>query len=139
MNVTGEQLYQEICTAAARAGKSLAAFARPLFPDTWKIEQLRIARYPTATTIARVRALIAGEPLPPPEKRLGLTRLDAEEAGMAPSRRSIREAASLSTALDRQTRLERARDLAEAARATRKPGQCVADRLREIRAEQVAA
>jgi hypothetical protein len=65
--VTGEQLHRELSEAARAAGMSLQRFARPLFSEpNWKLEQLRIARKPKPSRIARVRALIAGEPLPEP-------------------------------------------------------------------------
>jgi hypothetical protein len=142
--VTGEQLYQELCRAAGAAGKSLSGFVAPLFHGaSWKIEQLRIARKPTASTVARVRALIAGDPLPPllrgryirDERAFGLSRLAAEAAGIPPSRRSIDEASSLEEQLARRSRIELARDLAEVAHATRRPGQLLADRVRELRRE----
>lgn len=142
-DITGEQLYEELCRAAGAAGKSLSGFVAPLFHGaSWKIEQLRIAIKPTASTVARVRALIAGEPLPPTrgqyirdERAFGLSRADAEAAGIPRSRRSVNEAASLEEQLARRSRLEAARDLAELAHATRRPGQLLADRVRELRLE----
>lgn len=75
--VTGEQLYAEIRAAATASGRSLREYTRPLFGESdskWKLEQLRIARNPTRSTIERVRALLAGEPLPerPASPRKGL-------------------------------------------------------------------
>jgi hypothetical protein len=73
--VTGEQLHDQVRAAAQASGQSIKAFVRPLFGDSsWKLEQLRIAKTPTQSTIDRVRALIAGEPLPaaPVSPRKGL-------------------------------------------------------------------
>ncbi|HEY8593286.1 MAG TPA: hypothetical protein VIL42_10555 [Sphingomicrobium sp.] len=66
--VDGQKLYDELVAAAAAAGMGLKRFAQPLWNQDsgWKLEQLRIAKRPQAATIARVRALIAGDPLPPP-------------------------------------------------------------------------
>lgn len=145
--VTGEQLHRELCAAARARGVSPQQFARPLFNEpNWKLEQMRIAKRPTQLTIDRVRALIAGAPLPPTRagqyvrdaRAFGLSRFAAEEAGIPPSLRSSREAAGLALTLERKAAVERARDLAEIARETRRPGQCLADRLRELRAEAVA-
>lgn len=62
---TGEQLCDELRVAAHASGVSLARFCAPLFKgESWKIEQLRIARKPLRRTVERVRALIAGEPVP---------------------------------------------------------------------------
>jgi hypothetical protein len=64
---TGQDLYDELQRAARAAGTSLNKFAAPLFAEgqvPWKLEQLRIAKCPMPHTLARVRALIAGEPLP---------------------------------------------------------------------------
>ena len=144
---TGEQLYEELCTAAARSGKSLAAFVGPLFKGaSWKIEQMRIARAPTRQTIARVRALIAGEPLPPTRagrydrdpRAFGLSRLEAEEMGPPRSLRSINEGRSLEAALERSAAIDRARQLTELAHETRRPGQTLHDRVRELKRELAA-
>jgi hypothetical protein len=145
--VTGQHLWDEIRQAAARAGMSMQRFSAPLFNEpNWKLEQLRIAKRPKPSTIARVRALIAGEPIPPPSgnqycaarRPLGLTRTAAEQAGFPPSGRSVAENRNLAQALERKARVDHARDLSELARATRRPGQCLADRLRELRMEMAA-
>lgn len=144
---TGEELYAELCSAAAKAGKSLAGFVAPLFNgNSWKIEQLRIARAPTTITIARVRALCAGAPLPPTRtgrydrdpRAFGLSRAEAEASGIPPSGRSINERRSLEDQLSRKDAIERSRRLAEIAHLTRRPGQPLADRVRELRAEAAA-
>src|SRR5438270_7100144 len=90
VSVTGEQLHEELRVAAAAARVSIQKFARPLFSEpNWKLEQLRIAKHPTQLTIERVRALVAGLPIPPPRGRyirddraIGLSRIEAEEAGI---------------------------------------------------------
>jgi hypothetical protein len=62
----------------------------------------------------------------------------AEQAGFPPSGRSVAENRNLAQALERKARVDHARDLSELARATRRPGQCLADRLRELRMEMAA-
>lgn len=145
-HVTGEQLYDELVRAAGRAGRSISAFAAPIFSDTWKLEQLRIARTPKATTIERVRALIEGRPIPDKgslyvrdPRAFGMSRAEAEAAGIPPSQRSLHENQSLAAVLERKRRAEQLLELAEVARETRRPGQCLADRVRELRREMAAA
>lgn len=142
--VTGEQLWHALSVAAAAAGMSIQKFSRPLFNEpNWKLEQLRIAKRPSRATIARVRAHIAGEPLPPTraghyvrdERAFGLSRVQAEAAGIPPSRRSVREGSLLEQQLATRRRMELRRDLADAARLSRRPGQVLADRVRELTAE----
>jgi hypothetical protein len=116
-------------------------FSAPLFNEpNWKLEQLRIAKRPKPSTIARVRALIAGQPIPPPSGnqycRAARTRIEAEEAGLAPSARSVRERQTLKQQMERRGRVDLARHLAELAHVSRRPGQTLADRLRELRAEE---
>lgn len=135
--ITGELLHSELCAAAAAAGKPVGAFVAPLFNGaSWKLEQLRIARKPTPSTIARVRALIAGEPLPPHFRRdprtIGLTRLEAEEAGIPPSERSHYEGHLLRRAIEIKAHVERRLALCDRARLTRRPGQTLADAVREL-------
>lgn len=62
---SGAQLYAELEAEAARRGVSMAALCLPLakFPVNWA-ERLRDASRPRPATVARVRALIAGEPIP---------------------------------------------------------------------------
>jgi hypothetical protein len=135
---TGEVLYNEVCEAAAKAGKSLAAFVSPIFNGaSWKIEQMRIAKKPTVSTIKRVRALVAGEPLPPRRfhrdpRAAGLSRLEAEQRGFERSKRSVYEQHLLDGQLAAKARLERHRFLSEAARETRRPGQTLQERLLEL-------
>lgn len=64
---TGAELAADIRAAAQRAGLSLNRFVAPLAADPARfVEQLSRARQPLPRTIARIRALIAGEPVPPP-------------------------------------------------------------------------
>lgn len=142
--VTGEMLHQELGAAARAAGVSIQKFSTPLFNEpNWKLEQLRIAKHPKPSTIARVRALVAGEPLPPPSgnqycrdaRAFGLSRIEAEKAGIPPSSRSINESRNLELQQQRRSAAEYARYLADVARETRRPGQTLADRVRELRAE----
>jgi hypothetical protein len=136
--VTGEQLYNELCTAAANAGQSLASFVEPLFNGaSWKIEQMRIAKAPRPRTIERVRALVAGRPLPAVRDRraMGLTRIEAEAIGLPPSKRSIYEQYLLEERLKAKARLETIRYLSEEARLSRRPGQTLQERLLELQRE----
>lgn len=63
----GEILTLAIAQAAGKAGVPITKFARPLSPNLrqW-IKQLRFARNPKPATVARIEALIAGQPVPPP-------------------------------------------------------------------------
>jgi hypothetical protein len=110
--VTGEQLYDELCRAAGAAGKSLSALVAPLFNgSSWKIEQIRIAQAPKPQTIARVRALIAGEPLP---------------EGYASARKGRREDHRRNTDGDHRMsgdEIARRRALTDLARAKQRPGE----------------
>jgi hypothetical protein len=145
---SGEQLYNELCQAAAARGVSLASFCAPLFNGaSWKIEQLRIAKAPKLATVARVRALIAGEPLPlatwsgrPPAdpRHLTMTRAAAEAAGIPPSGRSQYERHLLDQQTAARARTDWQMALSEEARLSRKPGQTVADRFCELRREHGA-
>lgn len=142
--VSGEQLYAEICAAAARAGVGLQKFTRPLWggaDSSWKIEQLRMAKFPQRHTIERVRALVAGEPLPPaPSRKRGvydhglqrMSRVDRAEQGLPPSQRQIREDELAAIAVSRAEQVERRRRVAEIAHVQRRPGQTLADCVREI-------
>lgn len=146
--MTGEDLYQDLVLAAGKAGKSLTRFVAPIFSDSWKIEQLRFARRPLPLTIERVRALIDGRPIPgrvyatntdrllPGHK--SKTREQAEGMGLPPSRRSYTERRALQIAQERRQHVDRLRDLSELARETRKPGQALGERLRELQWEMAA-
>lgn len=146
--ITGEDLYQELQAAALRAGMSLTGFAAPIFTDSWKIEQLRIAQRPKPVTIERVRALIEGRPIPGKTRPSGadrllpghksMTRLQAEAMGLPRSGRSVAEEHALAIAKRRKLHEETMRELSHVARETRRPGQPLGDRLRELRRELVA-
>jgi hypothetical protein len=126
-NPTGEDLYEELRAAAAAAGISLHKFAAPLFGEpNWKLQQLRIAKAPKPLTIARVRALIAGEPVPQPvpSPKRGIPRGDeTHRVNDGESRLNGDEIA-------------RRRALAESAAAMRAPGETIADAVRRVRAQQ---
>lgn len=63
--VTGARLVGLIETAATERGLTAVEFARPLNKDPAKwLAQLMTAQRPKPTTIARVRALLYGEPIP---------------------------------------------------------------------------
>jgi hypothetical protein len=63
----GEVLVLAIVQAAGYSGRPISQFASPLSPTpaAW-LAQLRRAQNPTAATRARIAALLAGEPVPPP-------------------------------------------------------------------------
>lgn len=67
---TGEDIAAALRAAAVQNGVPLYHFLRPITADPSKwLAQVRIARAPKSSTKDRVRALIAGEPIP----RLGGT------------------------------------------------------------------
>lgn len=143
---TGEQLYEELCAAAAAAGARVDVFAAPLFGSgyvTWKLEQLRIARRPLRRTVDRVRSLIAGVTIAPVSCRRGeyareyqqLTRAQADALGLPPSGRAIRDAKHIELQQRMRHRTELLRELTEQAHQDRRPGQTVADRVHELRVE----
>jgi hypothetical protein len=140
--MTGEELYQEIEAAALKARVSITRFAAPVFPCAYKVEQLRLAKNVRQSTIERVRALTAGDPVPPPSgkyirdpRAIGLSRAEAEALGVEPSLRSINERAALERQSQARIQLDLDRQIADLARETRRPGQTVADRARELRKE----
>lgn len=139
---TGEQLYNELCSAAAKAGRGLGGFAAPLFNGaSWKIEQMRIAARPTPLTVRRVRALIAGEPIPGHRldvRHLTMTRAQAAELGVPPSGRAKYEQHLLEQQQSARARVEWQMAISEEAKLTRRPGQTIADRFRELRQEFLA-
>lgn len=127
---TGAELANAIRAEAERLGvsiSSLAAMLRPNNPNKF-IEQLELSQKPTASTVARIRALLAGEPLPPlPD----------------PRRRGTNSTASTIAAAERQCaqRVVQDRQKRDGFRAheVRRPGESLAnasvrlgDRLRAI-------
>lgn len=141
---SGEQLYLELCESAARAGVSLARFAAPLFNGaSWKIEQMRIAAQPTDLTVRRVRALIAGEPLPTRPRLVDqghqrMTRAQAADLGLPPSGRAQYEQHLLEQQHSARAHVDWQMAISEEAKLTRRSGQTIADRCREIRLEHRA-
>lgn len=139
-SMSGRQLYDAINSAARQAGVTTTKFVRPLsnWPENF-LSQLQQASVPKSLTVQRVAALIAGEPIPPGRGKLPgvstCTRAQREELGLHPSGRQLRDARSLDLHTKQRTALERARDLAELAHATRRPGQTLADRVRELQRE----
>jgi hypothetical protein len=67
--ITGEQLVEMLRVEAGRRGVPLNTLARALsnYPWSW-LKSLEAARVPSPSTIARIRALISGEPVPPAPK-----------------------------------------------------------------------
>lgn len=120
--LTGELLYAEIVAAADRSGASVRAFVAPLFNGaSWKLEQLRIAKKPTPDTVARVRALIAGEPLPAIRR--------AKRGHVHRATGAVRVEGELVPARDI---IDQRRELAERAFAERRGGETLHDAVRRI-------
>lgn len=148
--LTGEKLYEEMVAAATAAGKSVEAFAEGLYDRRqvgWKLEQLRISRFPQRHTIERVRALCAGEPIPEiPDRKKGTydprlqrtKRADREALGLPASRREIMEAELARKANERRARIEHTRHLTSLAHQSRRPGQTLHARLCELQREFAA-
>lgn len=138
--MTGLDLYDELARAARAAGVGVSRFIRPLSsnPDTW-LSQLKVAQNPTSRTIERVRALIEGRPIPPNQRAAAdvvyCRPSVREQLGLPASGRMLREEASLSLTLQTKEAVELNRRLTELAHASRRPGQTVADRVRELRQE----
>jgi hypothetical protein len=147
---TGEDLYQELCAAAAAARVGVRTYAAALYPTgdaNWKLEQLRIARRPQKATIERVRALIRGEELPPPaharpgdfDRRYQQhTRAEIEAMGLPPSGRAQRDLQAVEQQRRRREYTELLRELTARVYNDRRPGQTIADRVSELRQDLAA-
>jgi len=113
-------------TASAKAGVPLYQFIEPIALSTPKnlLAQLAMATKPVQATIDRVRALIAGEPIPPPRESPFRGHYGKRERPHDHSRdRHITEDV-----------LMYRRSLAERAHAERMPGETVHQALRRIQA-----
>ena len=120
--MTGEELHGELIAAATAKGVSFRSFVAPLFNgQSWKIEQLRIARSPTELTVRRVRALIAGEPVPAARGTSG-----------APPRQSERVHGHAAGSGIGNAAIEHRRAIAEAAALHRRPGETLHDAASRI-------
>lgn len=119
---TGEQLYQELRTEAARRRVSLHSLGALLFPNGpgWKLEQMRIAAAPKPETVARVRALIAGQLPPLPDT---ITRQAREAAGLPASKRQVQEERVLDWRLREKADVEHRLNLSRQAHDLRRPGE----------------
>lgn len=123
--VTGEMLYEELRVAAVKAGVSIQKYSAPLFSEpNWKLEQLRIARQPNPNTIARVRARISGEPIPPP-------RGGRFSGGSTADSHRVTEVRVPGDVIEQRRRLT------EAAHENRLPGETIASAVRRIEQQQV--
>jgi hypothetical protein len=119
---TGQSLLDELRVAANARGQSLTAFIAPLVsssPENF-IAQLGRAEYPTSLTVARVRACIAGEPVPP--------------ARVSPfkGKRGRQERARHGDPVVRADEIEARRQLTEAAHAARRPGETLEQALKRL-------
>jgi hypothetical protein len=139
--LTGLELHDLLERSARAAGVSLRKFVAPManHPDTF-LDQLKIATNPKPRTIERISALLEGRPIPPgqgvPVGVVHCTRAEREARGLPASGRMIRDEKSLSAVQKQKAWVEHTRDLTELAHQTRRPGQAVADRVRELRLEE---
>lgn len=116
--LNGADLVHQLWTAARAEGLPLAEFVKPLTSSPAKfIRQLRMAARPGAMTVTRIRALIAGEPVPPTTSR-------------APGIAAARPHAE-----DLRAEIERRRALAEAAAEHRRPGETLHAAVRRVELE----
>jgi hypothetical protein len=143
--VAGAELAESVRRAARDRRQSIAAFLRPLglrSPDSW-LFQLGQTKKPRAATVAKLTALIAGEPVaPPPERRAhpnqAVRRVDREARGLEPSARELEERRALERQAEARVREEEARAAAERASATRLPGETLAAAVRREAREKGA-
>lgn len=121
----GAELADALVMAAHHAGQGLQRFLEPIAPrntSTW-LQQLRQARRPKAYTIARVRAFLAGQPLPegrkPIDGVLTITRAEREAMGLPPSGREIRDNKTLELRAQERSKIAHLRDVADTRHAER--------------------
>ena len=112
---SGEQLLAELMAFAATKGVSFGEAVRPLGHGDVLKRQLELAARPTSHTIARVRALIDGRPIPPVQKR---NRSDGGGAAALAKARKASLASSVAKSLARRpaTVIAKTRELTEAER-----------------------
>lgn len=85
-NPTGAELAQAIVRRAAELGMTVHHFGKPLTdnPGAW-VRELAKAKRPLSHTIERVRALLAGQPMPPPRPyQMAQTVISEAEAMRSP-------------------------------------------------------
>ena len=70
---TGAELADALRQEAKRRGIPLSQFTEPLQVSNGFMKMLHNAKKPRAITVARIRALIAGEPLPQPARQIVVT------------------------------------------------------------------
>lgn len=142
--MTGAHLVALVEQAARQRGLPINDFARPLSsdPNGW-LEQLTLAIRPQTWTIARVRALIEGRPIPETPRHqipngLSISRAERARRGMEPSGRSRIER----EAIVRQTATRRADEhrlaLSRKAHELRQPGETLAACAARLAKEQHA-
>lgn len=135
--MTGADLVEELWQAARRQGVTLGQFVAPLTcVPTKYVKQLRLAKSPTPATIERIRALIAGEPVPPPPPN-NFQRFNAYQAAAGtPAGYRKASAQRVDELAAARGKIEHRRALAEAAAALRRPGETLADAVRRIELAQ---
>jgi hypothetical protein len=123
---TGNDLVDAVEAAARRAGVPLHTFIQPLCNDVGKLQQMRVAIRPYARTIERVRALIAGEAVPPAMRERPPTvpqqfvrRSEREAAGLPPSERELRETDTLRAVQMQRAKIDHLRDVNDTRHAQR--------------------
>lgn len=120
---SGLDLVHQLRVEADRRGELLSEFVAPLARDPRKfIRQLKTAARPTPVTIARIRALIEGEPLP--------ERLPPAAGAFGPGFKPA--------ATETQEKVEFRRALAEEAARYRRPGETLHDAQRRLERELAA-
>jgi hypothetical protein len=126
--VSGKQLADELREAAAAKGVTIRSLIAPLcqVPKGY-LACLERSKRPHPATVARVRALIAGKPLPPPPP----SGFQSRSGGPSPNKQKADATRAEISA--ENNRLQQQLQLTDEARETRKPGQTLADRIREIR------
>lgn len=124
---TGTQLLAELRGAAAAKGVPLMQFIDPLVTSTPDklVNQLALSRHPRQLTIDRVRACVAGQPVPPAQ---------AARPGFVPGftgqhRDAKRDRIPRSPRADE---LEQRKRLAETARGARLPGETLEQAMQRL-------
>lgn len=135
-NASGQDLADALRAAAKARGESVTDMLLPItrWPQTW-LSQLEKARRPKTKTIERVRAILAGEMLPPRAERTAcpqqlVRRVDREAAGLKPSGRELAEMDALRRQREAREAEAGAHDAAERAKTSRLPGETLAEAVR---------
>jgi hypothetical protein len=138
---TGAELCAALDVAALAGGEAIYEFIKPLsdYPHQF-YSQLREAKRPKLHTVARVRALIAGEDVPAARNKLPdvvtCRREEREERGLPPSGRELRDARQLEQLADKREREAERRMESDVAVSSRKPGETLAEAVARTASER---